>query len=92
MSIGKPKPLGCSLWPTSEPTMLYCSQSLALVDALRMTLTEPLPLSEEDAEEPPPVESTAPVMYTTLERAHLGQVHDLLERAFWSGIDGMCYR
>ena len=27
-------------------------------------------------------------MYTTLQRHHLDQVHDLLRRAFWEGIDG----
>ncbi|KAF9523348.1 hypothetical protein CPB83DRAFT_691704 [Crepidotus variabilis] len=34
-----------------------------------------------------PVEQTAPLTYTTLQPAHLDQIHDLLERSFWAGID-----
>lgn len=33
------------------------------------------------------MESDAPIIYTTLQPEHLPQVHDLLERVFWSGID-----
>ncbi|TBU30582.1 hypothetical protein BD311DRAFT_754583 [Dichomitus squalens] len=32
-------------------------------------------------------ESVAPVVYSTLQRCHLDQVHDLLGRVFWEGID-----
>ncbi|PIL25164.1 hypothetical protein GSI_13053 [Ganoderma sinense ZZ0214-1] len=32
-------------------------------------------------------ESVAPITYCTLQRCHLEQVHDLLGRAFWEGID-----
>jgi len=32
-------------------------------------------------------ETAASLVYTTLRRSHLPQVHDLLERMFWSGID-----
>lgn len=35
-----------------------------------------------------PVEVEAPIEYTTLQPSHLDQVHDLLGRAFWTGIDG----
>ena len=35
-------------------------------------------------------ESVAPIMYVTLAAEHLPQVHDLLHRSFWSGIDGLC--
>lgn len=31
----------------------------------------------------------APITYSTLHAYHLPQVHDLLERSFWTGIDGM---
>ncbi|KIY64001.1 hypothetical protein CYLTODRAFT_432763 [Cylindrobasidium torrendii FP15055 ss-10] len=30
---------------------------------------------------------SAPITYSSLEQWHLSQVHDLLERAFWDGID-----
>ncbi|KAI9510026.1 hypothetical protein F5148DRAFT_658941 [Russula earlei] len=32
-------------------------------------------------------ESVAPIMYVTLTAEHLPQVHDILHRSFWSGID-----
>jgi hypothetical protein len=35
-----------------------------------------------------PIEVEAPIEYTTLQPSHLDQVHDLLSRAFWAGIDG----
>jgi hypothetical protein len=35
-----------------------------------------------------PDEARAPVVYVTLVREHLAQVHDLLRRAFWDGVDG----
>lgn len=31
----------------------------------------------------------APITYCTLQPRHLDQVHDLLARVFWDGIDGM---
>ncbi|KIP02737.1 hypothetical protein PHLGIDRAFT_78686 [Phlebiopsis gigantea 11061_1 CR5-6] len=34
-----------------------------------------------------PAEVEAPIEYVTLQPSHLDQVHDLLARAFWSGID-----
>ncbi len=33
-------------------------------------------------------ESLAPITYVTLTAVHLPQVHDLLHRSFWTGIDG----
>jgi hypothetical protein len=39
-------------------------------------------------DEEPIQESVAPIIYVTLSREHLPQVHDLLERTFWEGIDG----
>ena len=33
-------------------------------------------------------ESVAPITYVTLAPEHLPQVHDILHRSFWSGIDG----
>ena len=32
----------------------------------------------------------APIEFSTLRADHLPQVHELLSRAFWSGIDGRC--
>jgi hypothetical protein len=34
------------------------------------------------------MESLAPITYNTLQACHLNQIHDLLERVFWTGIDG----
>ncbi|KAF9266791.1 hypothetical protein L218DRAFT_750705 [Marasmius fiardii PR-910] len=34
-----------------------------------------------------PTETCGPITYTTLQAVHLDQVHDLLERSFWSGIN-----
>ncbi|ESK96995.1 cysteine-rich protein 2-binding [Moniliophthora roreri MCA 2997] len=34
-----------------------------------------------------PIETKAPISYVSLQVAHLAQVHDLLERSFWSGIN-----
>lgn len=34
------------------------------------------------------VETAAPIAYVSLQARHLGQVHELLERAFWAGVDG----
>ncbi|KZP13201.1 hypothetical protein FIBSPDRAFT_137673 [Athelia psychrophila] len=33
------------------------------------------------------VETAAPISYVSLQARHLGQVHELLERAFWAGVD-----
>jgi len=35
-----------------------------------------------------PVETVAPIEYVTLRPAHLDQIHDLLARTFWEGING----
>jgi len=35
-------------------------------------------------------ESAAPITYVTLTAEHLPQVHDILHRSFWSGIDSSC--
>lgn len=35
-----------------------------------------------------PCEVEAPITYVSLQPCHLPQVHELLERAFWAGIDG----
>ncbi|KAG6861261.1 hypothetical protein C0995_002069 [Termitomyces sp. Mi166 len=34
-----------------------------------------------------PVETLAPIIYTSLEELHLREVHELLERVFWKGIN-----
>ncbi|KAJ3505824.1 hypothetical protein NLJ89_g7218 [Agrocybe chaxingu] len=35
-----------------------------------------------------PAEENSPITYSTLNASQLPQVHDLLERSFWTGIDG----
>lgn len=35
------------------------------------------------------MEPLAPIIYTCLQARHLDQVHDLLARVFWSGINGI---
>ncbi|KAF7974114.1 hypothetical protein HWV62_13319 [Athelia sp. TMB] len=39
------------------------------------------------AEREQPLEFSGPIAYVTLQAHHLEQVHDLLERVFWAGID-----
>jgi hypothetical protein len=34
------------------------------------------------------LEAPVPIRYVSLQPSHLQQVHDLLARAFWDGIDG----
>ena len=52
----------------------------------------PLPLltlhfrCSPDAEQP--MLQPAPITYSTLHANQLPQIHDLLERSFWTGIDG----
>ena len=36
-----------------------------------------------------PSETVAPIEYVNLRAEHLPQVHDLLRRTFWDGIDGL---
>lgn len=36
-----------------------------------------------------PFEFPAPIAYVTLTEAHLPQIHDLLRRTFWDGVDGI---
>ena len=38
-----------------------------------------------------PPERDAPITFTSLQERHLPQVHDILERSFWTGIDGRYY-
>jgi hypothetical protein len=35
-----------------------------------------------------PLEAPVPIRYVSLQPSHIQQVHDLLARAFWDGIDG----
>ena len=37
-------------------------------------------------------ETEAPIVYTSLQEWHLDQVHDLLTRIFWGGIDSKSFR
>ena len=39
-------------------------------------------------EQEPPMEDIAPITYSTLHAYQLPQIHDLLERSFWNGING----
>lgn len=42
-------------------------------------------LAHADREQP--IETVAPIIYTSLQASQLSQIHDLLERVFWTGID-----
>lgn len=47
-------------------------------------LTPPFPSPERDQSERP----RTPITYVSLQPSHIRQVHDLLARVFWDGIDG----
>ncbi|KAF9448942.1 hypothetical protein P691DRAFT_759486 [Macrolepiota fuliginosa MF-IS2] len=57
---------------------LFIMDFILTWDALRNST------SPEDQQ---PIESMAPITYSTLQACHLDQVHDLLQRVFWTGID-----
>jgi hypothetical protein len=42
----------------------------------------------DSMDEEPIHEISAPIIYETLKEDHIVQVHDLLRRSFWEGIDG----
>ena len=44
--------------------------------------------SWSSADREQPIETVAPIIYTSLQASQLPQIHDLLERVFWTGIDG----
>ena len=49
-----------------------------------VVLTQSFSSPERDQTERPPT----PITYVSLQPSHLCQVHDLLARVFWDGIDG----
>lgn len=61
---------------------LVCFVFLGVVDRCR-TVCSP------DRDQP--IEQHAPITYGSLLPCHLYQVHDLLARTFWTGIDGTLY-
>ncbi|KAH6916285.1 hypothetical protein BKA70DRAFT_483452 [Coprinopsis sp. MPI-PUGE-AT-0042] len=63
-------------WETETPWM-----------RLMADLRDHYALLHDDGETPFTPETISPLTYTTLSRSHLEQVHDILERVFWSGID-----
>ena len=69
----------CSLWLGSVSFVISCLPSYSGSD-VGMNIVSP----ERDQ----PTETLAPITYTSLQAYHLEQVHDLLARAFWAGIDG----
>lgn len=44
--------------------------------------------TESSPEREPPIEDVSPITYSTLHPYQLPQIHDLLERSFWTGING----
>lgn len=68
-----------------EGTLFVGSVSLLLLLENRIDLT--LGFSSPEREQP--AERDAPITYTSLQPRHLPQVHDILARSFWAGIDGM---
>jgi len=83
-------------WETQSPWMdlmtdimdhYSLAQCVFLVCILlsRRWLTQ-LKLFSPDEDQPD--RSSAPIIYECLQSRHLPHVHDLLERVFWTGIDG----
>ncbi|KAJ3541883.1 hypothetical protein NMY22_g3710 [Coprinellus aureogranulatus] len=64
-------------WDTMSPWMRLMS------DIRRHYIVAGGSMGDEDGS----METIAPIVYTTLQKSHLPQVHELLERAFWTGID-----
>ena len=42
----------------------------------------------DSPEEDLPDETLAPITYVTLAAEHLPQIHDILQRTFWDGVNG----
>ncbi|KNZ77415.1 Cysteine-rich protein 2-binding protein [Termitomyces sp. J132] len=61
-------------WETITPWM-----------SLMADIREHYVLSHPEREQP--VETLAPIIYTSLEESHLRDVHEMLERVFWNGIN-----
>jgi hypothetical protein len=64
--------------------------SLELSDLLTYYLSPELSSSifNFSPDSDPPDDLPAPISYVNLQKWHLPQVHDLLSRMFWDGIDG----
>ena len=60
------------------------AQSVVYMCVRTAMLTPPFPSPERDQSERP----RTPITYVSLQPSHIRQVHDLLARVFWDGIDG----
>lgn len=67
-----------------------CSLCAEIVWALLLILEWPNADQQSSPSRAVVQESVAPITYVTLTAEHLPQVHDILHRSFWSGIDGSC--
>ncbi|KAJ7036493.1 hypothetical protein C8F04DRAFT_1181200 [Mycena alexandri] len=63
-------------WETVTPWM-----------ALMRDIRDHYSFAHPECERDHSINTVSPITYTSLQPWHLGQVHDLLGRAFWSGID-----
>ena len=81
-SIGKLEHHGWISWWTSEIIIFLRSAGHSPLSLLFLTGL----VSSPDRDQPK--EYVAPITYNTLHTNHLPQVHDLLHRCFWPGVDG----
>jgi hypothetical protein len=81
-STGRRRRYGWILWRTSVLTIHLHSKYTGV------HLNEDDVYQVKSPEYDQPDDVIAPIEYTTLQPHHLQQVHDLLERVFWSGING----
>ncbi len=77
-------PLGCPLWKTFDNITVLHSEEHLMSDSGFRLIIPPSPDHEL------PLEKAGIIEYGTLQAWHLPQVHDLLRRTFWDGIDGVC--
>lgn len=82
-------------WETRSPWMDLMSdirEHYSLMQYVMLVLSDEtlIPLMYISPERDMPTETIAPIEYVTLRAEHLPQVHDILRRTFWDGIDGLC--
>jgi hypothetical protein len=66
-------------------TLLICAVGLVYSNDCAAHLIFISPVSSQSPEVP------IPIRYVSLQPSHLQQVHELLARVFWDGIDGLLY-
>lgn len=81
--VGTPIRRGCLCSRISTITIRFGGEWL------RRVLTYTRRFDDKHSGEGPSQQTEAPIIYTFLQEWHLDQVHDLLTRSFWSGIDSV---